>query len=133
MKVETWLFGAGLFTFMPVGIVYGLLTHWSEPVGPTALIVLSFMCGMVGFYFFLTSRKLDARPEDNPAALQAEAEGDYGFFSPHSWWPLPLGAAAAVTFLGLAIGWWVFIIGVVFAVLALIGWSFEYFRGDNSI
>ena len=43
-----------------------------------------------GFYLWWTARKLDDRPEDDPAAPISAAEGEYGFFSPHSWWPLPL-------------------------------------------
>lgn len=132
MSVESGLFKAGVVAFALVGIVYGFWTGWNEPVGAVALLLLATMCGMIGVYLSLTARKLDARPEDDPAAQQFEAEGDYGFFSPYSWWPLPLAASAAVVFLGLAVGWWVFIVGVVFAMLSLIGWSFEYFRGDNA-
>ncbi|MBK7723578.1 MAG: cytochrome c oxidase subunit 4 [Austwickia sp.] len=130
MKIESVLFSAGFFAFALVGVIYGLLTKWQEPVGPVALIFLAFMCGMVGFYLYNTGRKLDARPEEDPTATQDMAEGDFGFFSPYSWWPLPLAAGAAVTFVGLAVGWWLFFVGVVFSVLALIGWCFEYFRGE---
>ncbi len=130
MKIESALFTAGFFAFALVGLVYGLWTRWTEPVGPVALFFLAVMCGMSGFYLGNTGRKLDARPEEDPAATQDMAEGDFGFFSPYSWWPLPLGAAAAVIFVGLAVGWWLFFIGVVFATLALIGFAFEYFRGE---
>ena len=61
------------------------------------------------------------------------AEGEYGFFSPHSWWPLALAASAAVVFLGLAVGWWLVIIGICLTGLATIGWTFEYFRGENAV
>ncbi len=132
MKIESGLFIAGVVAFGIVGVVYGLLTHWTEPVGPVALILLAIMCGMIGTYLTLTARKLDARPEDNLEATQDEAEGDYGFFSPHSWWPLPLAASAAIAFLGMAVGWWVFIVGVVFALLSLVGWTFEYYRGEHA-
>ena len=89
---------------------------------------------MVGFYLWWTARKLDAGPEDDPAAPIAAAEGEYGFFSPHSWWPLPLAAAcgADVPRPGrrLVAGhhrhrW--------SARMALIGWTFEYFRGENAV
>lgn len=130
MQIESKLFWSGFVAFALVGVVYGLLTKWTEPVGPVALIFLAFMCGMVGFYLGNTGRKLDARPEEDPTATQDMAEGDFGFFSPYSWWPLPLAAGAAVTFVGLAVGWWLFFVGVVFSVLALIGWCFEYFRGE---
>jgi len=66
-------------------------------------------------------------------ALISVAEGEYGFFSPHSWWPLALGAAAGVVFLGLAVGFWLLTIGMFLAALATIGWTFEYFRGENAV
>ena len=37
MKTETWLFAAGGLFFVPVAIVYGIITDWQEPLGPTAL------------------------------------------------------------------------------------------------
>jgi hypothetical protein len=75
---------------------------------------------------------VDPRPEDDPQAPVEAAAGEYGFFSPHSWWPLPLAAASATVFLGAAVGWWVTIIGVVFSGMALIGWVFEYWRGVHA-
>ncbi len=133
MKVEEGLFIAGFFAFLPVALVYGWLTEWDELVGPVALGLLAIMCGMIGVYLRLTAGKLDPRPEDDPAALQSAAEGDYGFFAPTSWWPLPLSIGAALLFTGLAVGWWLFIVGLVVGTLALIGWCFEFFRGDNAI
>jgi hypothetical protein len=73
------------------------------------------------------------RPEYNLHGEIAEQAGDYGFFSPHSWWPLWLGMSAAVLFLGVAIGWWLFIIAAPFAAVATVGWTFEYFRGENAV
>jgi uncharacterized membrane protein len=31
------------------------------------------------------------------------------------------------------VGWWLVIIGAGFAPLAIIGWTFEYFRGEKAI
>lgn len=36
-------------------------------------------------------------------------------------------------FAGLAIGWWLFIIGAVFAIVAVCLWVFESFSGEYSI
>lgn len=91
----------------------------------TALLAL-----LVAFYLRVTARQFTDRPEDNPRALISEQEGDYGFFTPYSWWPLWLGASAAIVFAGLAIGWWLFIIGVSFGVVAICGWTFEHFKGE---
>jgi hypothetical protein len=43
-----------------------------------------------------------------------------------------LAASAALCFLGLAIGFWIAIIGAVFGVVALVGWTFEYFSGPHA-
>jgi uncharacterized membrane protein len=133
MKVEFRLFAAGTVFYTLIGLIYGTVTHWSEPVGPFGLLLCAGVTALVGFYLWETSRKLDPRPEDDPSALISDAEGEYGFFSPHSWWPLALAGSAAVVFLGLAVGWWLFIIGVSLGVFAVIGWTFEYFRGEHAV
>ena len=91
MKVEFKLFAwiGGFFTV--VGLIYGTVTHWNEPVGPFGLLLCAGLSALIGFYLWWTGRKLDPRPEDDPLALISVAEGEYGFFSPHSWWPLPCG------------------------------------------
>lgn len=138
MRIESKLFTWGSIPFLIVAIIYGWATHTFaaegvEWVGVVCLFLVAMMTGMVGFYLGNTARKLDDRPEDNPAGEISDAEGDYGFFSPHSWWPLFLGVSALLLFLGLAVGWWIFIVGVVFTIIALLGWTFEYFRGEMGI
>jgi hypothetical protein len=132
MKVETWLFGAGTFFFAPVGVIYGILTRWDEPVGFVTLLLTGGLSLMVGWYLWFTSRHIDPRPEDDPMAPIDSLAGEYGFFSPHSWWPLPLAASSALVFAGLAVGWWLMYLGLVLAGLALIGWVFEYWRGAHA-
>ncbi|MBC7560609.1 MAG: cytochrome c oxidase subunit 4 [Dermatophilaceae bacterium] len=133
MKVEFRLFaGIGVF-FVIIGSVYGMVTHWSEPVGPFGLYLSGGVAALIGFYLWETGRKLNARPEDDPMGQISAAEGEYGFFSPHSWWPLAVAASAGVLFLGLAVGWWLAIIGLSLSALATIGWTFEYFRGEHAV
>jgi hypothetical protein len=133
MKIEFKLFVILAAFFAPVGVIYGIATHWREPVGPAGLFLSAGLGAMIAFYLFVTARRLPERPEDNPGGEIAEHEGEYGFFSPHSWWPLPLAASGAVIFLGLALGWWLVIIGATFGVVALVGWTFEYFKGPDAI
>jgi hypothetical protein len=133
MKIEFRLFAViGVF-FTLIGSVYGTVTHWKEPVGPIALYLCGGVAALIGFYLWETGRKLDPRPEEDPLALISVAEGEYGFFSPYSWWPLALAASCAVVFAGLAVGWWLFIIGACLSVLTTIGWTFEYFRGEHAV
>ena len=39
------------------------------------------------------------------------------------------GLACAVAAIGAAVGWWLFLIGMLFVVLSSIGFVFEYYRG----
>ena len=132
MRVETWLFGAGTFFFIPIAIVYGFITSFKEPLGVTALLLTGALAMLIGGYFWVTSRRIDPRPEDNPLAEISEGAGDQGMFAPFSYWPLPLAFGASIVFAGLAVGWWLFFIGAGISAVALIGWVFEFYRGEHA-
>jgi hypothetical protein len=127
MKVEGWLFlGCGVF-FIGADVVYWYTSY--DPTGTTALALAVGLAMLAGFYVLFTGRRLAPRPEDNPEGEIAEGTGEVGFFSPHSWWPLFLGLSAAVAAFGVAIGWWLFLIGLLLVVFTSIGFVFEYYRG----
>ena len=132
MKIESWLFGTGFFFFVPVAITYGFLTHWSEWVGIMGMLLVGGLALMIGSYLGVTARRVGTRPEDREDAEIHEGAGEQGHFSPWSWWPITLGAAAASGVLGLAVGWWITFIGAGIAIIALVGWVFEYSRGDHA-
>ena len=94
-----------------------------------ALALAVGLCLLTGFYIMFTGRRLPLRPEDDNEAEVSDGTGEIGFFSPHSWWPLFVGAAAAFTALGFAFGWWMVLIGFVALFLTSIGFVFEYYRG----
>ena len=128
MKVEGWLFVGCAAFFAVMDVIYW---HSSkDPTGTTALALSVGLAFLTGFYLLFTGRRLPLRPEDNPAGDIAEGTGELGFFSPHSWWPLITGMSAAVAALGVAIGWWLFLIGMLFVLLSAIGFVFEYYRGQ---
>lgn len=131
MKIETRLFLFLAPFFLVVAIVYGLMSDF-EPVGTAALLLLVGLVAMIAGYLWITARKIDPRPEDDPHGEIEQGAGDQGVFSPWSWWPLVLAAAGAICFLGLAVGWWVFYIGAAFGVIALVGWVFEFSRGQHA-
>jgi len=132
VKIEARLFYAGVIFFVPVGIIYGWLTNWNEFVGLVALPLTGGLAAMIGFYLYATGRRLDPRPEDDPVARISEGAGEQGAFAPWSWWPLAVAISASIVFLGLALGFWISIIGMAFAVVAVIGWVFEYYRGVHA-
>lgn len=128
MKIEGWLFASGFFFFAIAAVVYGLLS--GEPVGTVALAFTAGLAFLIGYYLLFTARRIDPRPEDSRFAEIEDGAGELGFYSPHSWWPLMVAFFAAVGFVGIVIGWWLFIIGVIGAGLAVIGMVFEYYRGE---
>jgi hypothetical protein len=128
VKVEGWLFAAGVFFFGLSAAIYWFVSE--EPVGTVALSFTAGLAFLVGYYLLFTARRIDPRPEDSFDAEIADGAGELGFYSPHSWWPLPVAFFAAVTFLGIVFGWWLFIIGAIGAMLSVIGLVFEYYRGE---
>jgi hypothetical protein len=127
MKFEGGLFiGCAVF-FGGTDIVYWYFSK--DPTGTTALALSVGLAFLTGFYLLFTGRRLPLRPEDNTEGEIADGTGELGFFSPHSWWPLYVGLATATAALGVAIGWWLFLIGLLFLFLTTIGFVFEYYRG----
>jgi hypothetical protein len=127
MKVEGWLFiGCGVF-FIGADVVYWYVSY--DPTGTTALALAVGLAMLAGFYVLFTGRRLPLRPDDNPEAEVHEGTGSLGFYAPQSWWPLWVGAAAALVATGFAIGWWLAIIGVAALLFSSVGFVFEYYRG----
>ncbi|HET9897111.1 MAG TPA: cytochrome c oxidase subunit 4 [Streptosporangiaceae bacterium] len=127
MRVEGWLFlGCAIF-FGVADIFYWTLSH--DPTGSTALGLAVALAFLVGFYLLFTGRRLPLRPEDDRQGEIEQGTGELGFFSPHSWWPLFVGLAGALAAIGVAVGWWLFLIGMLAVLLAVIGFVFEYYRG----
>lgn len=131
MSIESKLFGSGAFVFIPVAFIYGWLSDW-EVVGTAGLLLTGGLAALVGGYLYITAKRIDPRPEDDPQALVGDGAGEIGFFSPWSWWPLPLALSGALIFLGLAVVWWIVLIGAFFALLSVVGLTFEYYRGASA-
>ncbi len=131
LRTEYLLF-AGLFVFfLGVGIVYTVVAD-AEPAGTTAFFLVAGLAAIIAGYLWVLSRRIELRPEDDPFGEIAQRTGEVGVFSPHSWWPLVLGVAAALLFLGAAIGFWISIIGVVVGVMGLVGQIFEFSLGQHA-
>jgi len=130
IEIKLFLFLAPFFVL--VGVIYGFVTHFQEPVGYLGIPLVGALVAMVGAYLALTARRIDPRPEDDEEGEIEQGAGDQGVYSPWSWWPLVIAAAAAIAFLGLAVGWWVLYIGFILGVIGLVGWVFEFSRGQHA-
>ena len=125
MKINFWLFfGFGLF-YGVVATIYWLVG--GEAVGITAMGLSGALAELVAFYLWYSERQQGGiLPEDSDIGEIADGAGDLGFFSPHSWWPLPVAFSACLAGLGLIIGWWLTLIGVGALVVSIIGFVTEY-------
>ena len=125
MKASWKLFG-GLSVFYVIMTVI----YWQvggEEVGIAGMLLSACLAGMVGFYVWFTQKRIGVTlPEDNLTAEIADGAGELGFYSPHSWWPLPVALNACVFALGLIIGWWLSLIGLGALVISIIGMVTEY-------
>ncbi|MBV8933307.1 MAG: cytochrome c oxidase subunit 4 [Kutzneria sp.] len=130
MKVEARIFEivAG-FCFL-MAVFYGLWAR--EPVGIVGLTLTGGLCLIVGTYFRFVARRITERPEDNLHAEISDGAGELGFFSPGSYWPLGLAAAAGVGALALAFFQvWLLVVAVVLILFMVGGLVFEYHIGPN--
>ncbi len=127
MKIGGWSFALGAIFFLVVGGVYYFVS--GDEIGTTALVMTGGLAFLVAFYILYTDKRLDGLPEDRANAEIDEADPEYGFYSPHSWWPLPVGFGAMLIALGFIFAAWLVVLGVLVLLLAVIGWLFEYYRG----
>lgn len=131
MKTTVNLFvGLALFYFLLGGIYWAV---GGEAVGITALTLSGALAALVGFYMWFAQKRMGGvLPEDRPTAEIADGAGELGFYSPHSWWPLPVALSACTAGLGLIIGWWLTFIGVGALIVSILGYVTEYERPTRS-
>ncbi len=123
---------AGYRLFIGLALFYALMTviYWQvggEALGITALLLSSGLALMIGYYLWFTAKRLGNQlPEDNKVGEIADSAGELGFYSPHSWWPLPVALSMCAAGLGLLIGWWLTLIAVGALVISILGFVLEY-------
>ena len=121
--------GYKLFFFLAVFYAIVDIVYWQvggEPLGITAIGLSGALALTIGFYFWTNHKRIGQQPSDNDEGEIADLAGELGFFSPHSWWPLPLALSACTAGLGLVIGWCLTVIGIGALVVSIIGFTTEY-------
>jgi hypothetical protein len=119
-----------LFAFLSVFYVIMTVIYYyvgGEAVGITGMLLSACLAGMVAFYVWFTQKRIGtAIPSDIEDAEIADDAGELGFYSPHSWWPLPVAVSAVAMSLGLIIGWWLTLIALGALIISIIGMVTEY-------
>ncbi len=127
-----WVIGA-FFALADVAYIVWTIVETGEPewVGLVAIALSAVLAAFIAFYLGRVHKAQGGElPEDRVDANIDDGDAELGFFSPWSWWPIMLAAAAALGFLGLAVGFWITFIAVPVVVISLVGWTYEYYRGN---
>jgi len=131
VNTEARIFWLPSIFFFAAATVYGLLSGW-EIVGTVCIALTGVLAAMIGFYFRVLARRHGARPEDEADAAIDAFSGEQGVYAPWSWWPLVVASAAALGFTALAVGWWLMVPAGILTVIGLVGWVFEFSRGQHA-
>ncbi|MRX42549.1 cytochrome c oxidase subunit 4 [Agromyces kandeliae] len=102
-----------------------------EWVGLVAISLSGVLSAFIAFYLGRVHKEQGGElPEDRLDANIDDGDAELGFFSPWSWWPIMLAGSAALAFLGLAVGVWISFLAIGPALVSLVGWVYEYYRGN---
>jgi hypothetical protein len=126
-----WVLTVYFFVLAAVYTVWSLLdTGQVEWAGSLAIGLSGGLAVFIAFYLQIQLKNQGGElPEDRLDAEIDDGDAEIGFYSPWSWWPIVLAAGAALAFLGLAVGVWVTFYAVPLVLIALVGWTYEYYRG----
>jgi hypothetical protein len=129
-----WILGGFFWLADAVYIIWSLFfsqfdrVEWVGTVGMALSGILAF------FLAFYLGRTYAAQGGEGPSDLVDanidDGDPEMGTFSPWSWWPFVVALGLALMFLGVAVGIWITFIGVPIVAVAIIGWYYEYYRGN---
>ena len=120
-----------------MAVAYAFITHRYEPlgietVGVPGILAFAGLGIMIAMALTLAARKNALDSSDDLDGEVSESAGVQGSFSPYSWAPLWASIGAALCFLGVAAGWWIFAFGVIFAIYGVLSWVLEFSSGQHA-
>jgi hypothetical protein len=125
--VLTVFFAFSAALYMVWSLIYYGKIEW---VGSVGLMLSTVLGAFLAFYLGRSHASQGGElPEDRLDGNIDNGDPELGHFSPWSWWPIMLGAGAALVMLGIAVGFWICFIGIAFTIICLVGWTYEYYRG----
>ena len=129
MKAEAKIMlGLGLF----FGLMVAVYWNWGHENAGSVMMFSGMLLGFLpGSYYYWWSRRMRARPEDNPNATPSQGAGVVGAFPGTSIWPFTMGMGAFFVVLALVFGIWFLVPGLALVVWALFGGTAESRRGGK--
>jgi hypothetical protein len=127
------LFNKFLYFFVLTAVytVWAIIdTGVVEWIGSIAIGLSGILASFIAFYLQVQLRNQGGvLPEDRLDADIDDGDPELGFYSPWRWWPFMLAAGAAIAMFGFSVGIWVAFYAIPVVLIALVGWSYEYYRG----
>lgn len=115
-------------------VVWNLIdSDWvsTEWVGTVGLGLCAILGVFIASYLTLTHRAQGGElAEDRLDANIDDGDPEIGYFSPWSWWPMTVAAGLALMFMGLAFAVWLMFVGAPIVLVGVLGWYYEYYRGN---
>jgi len=134
-----WILAAFFFVTSVLYVVWNILTHYPalplvnaiEWAGAVALLFTAIMWAMLAVYLHRTYKAQGGElPEDVLTSDIDDGDPEVGEFAPWSWWPMVLAGSAAIFLIGMAVGHFLLPIGIGIFVIAIVGWVYEFYRGN---
>ena len=113
--------------------IWHMLTYVGEVewVGTMGMGLCAILAAFIAAYMGIVHRTSGGvLPEDDQSALIDDGDPELGHFAPWSWWPIALAGALMLTFMGLAVSVFLLPIGAALVVIMLVGWVYEFYRGN---
>jgi hypothetical protein len=129
--VVLWILAIYFFVLAAVYTVWGIIDNGEvEWIGTITIGLSGILASFIAFYLQVQLRNQGGvLPEDRLDADIDDGDPELGFYSPWSWWPFMLAAGAAIAMFGFSVGIWVAFYAIPVVLIALVGWSYEYYRG----
>lgn len=129
-----WIITAYFVVVAAVYTVWNLISHGRvEWAGSVAVLLSGGLAGFIASYLTLAKRKQGGElVEDLPDSDIDDGDPELGEFSPWSWWPVTMAFGAGIFVIGLSIGgdFWLAYLAVPLIPVAVVGWIYEYYRGN---
>ncbi|GAA3587048.1 hypothetical protein GCM10022198_08250 [Klugiella xanthotipulae] len=135
MKSNVVIFYLLTAFFLIMGCIYIgwtiAATGQLEWAGALTIVLSGALTGFVGFYFDRVNRAQGGiMPADRVDADIDDGDPEIGQFSPWSWWPMFMAACLGVVIVGACVGFWIAFFGLPLLLIAIVGWVYEYYRGN---
>lgn len=122
LPTETKLFGAIGVCYLVIGVIYAATAR--EAAGIVMLLLGGAFALTVAGFTWVSVRSVQHDVELAEDQLPDEPPDHGDLYLPHtSIWPLGIALGAAVTFVGIAVGWWLILPGAALLVHSIIGFA----------